>query len=220
MPGSKAKDVATEPVSVLLVSRVRLYRDAIVALLGRHPGIRAAGAPTLTADASAGQDAAAPDVVLLDMGDPAAAGLAGAVLERRPCARILGFGVDDVASQVVACAEAGLCGYVPAHATIAELANAIRRAASGDTVCSAEIAGSLFRHLGETARQDPSAGVDAALTPRQRQILRLIREGLSNKQIAQKLALGPSTVKNHVHALLGRLQVGHRGEAAARLGRP
>jgi two-component system nitrate/nitrite response regulator NarL len=113
----------------------------------------------------------------------------------------------------VACAEASLCGYVSADASVNDLARAARRVARGETICSAGMAESLFRHLGDAARG--VAAVGAALTWRQRQILQLIKEGLSNKEIAQRLSLGPSTVKNHVHGLLGRLQVGRRGEAAA-----
>ncbi len=79
---------------------------------------------------------------------------------------------------------------------------------------------SLFRHLGAGVREAADAPMDIALTRRQHQILRLIQEGMSNKEIAQRLSLGTSTVKNHVHSLLSRLQVGCRAEAAARLDRP
>jgi DNA-binding NarL/FixJ family response regulator len=78
----------------------------------------------------------------------------------------------------------------------------------------------LFHHLGATARGTAEPMGDALLTQRQHQILRLIHEGLSNKEIAQRLALGVSTVKNHVHALLSRLNVTRRAEAAAKLDRP
>lgn len=216
----RRKEDALEPVSVLLISRVRLYRDAIIALLKRHPGIHATGSADLGSDRPIQLEAPLPDIILLDMGSPGAAAFAASMVKKRPRTKILGFGVDDVAQEVVVCAQAGLRGYVPARASILDLANAIRRTASGDTVCSAETAGLLFRYLGGATRDDSFAAVDAALTPRQQQILRLINQGLSNKEIAQRLALGPSTVKNHVHALLGRLHVGHRGQAAARLNWP
>jgi two-component system, NarL family, nitrate/nitrite response regulator NarL len=217
MPRSNARADGLEPVSALLMSPVRLYRDALVALLNRQADIRAVGCVGLTDEVLAELGSASRTLLLLDMGYPEAVALADQAIKERPGIKILGFGVDEVAPRVVACAEAGLRGYVPAHASIADLAKAIRRVASGDTVCSAEMAGSLFQYLGSKARCDAPAAVDAALTPRQRQVLRLIKDGFSNKEIARQLALGPSTVKNHVHALLGRLQVGHRGEAAGRL---
>jgi two-component system, NarL family, nitrate/nitrite response regulator NarL len=118
---------------------------------------------------------------------------------------------------VIACAEAGLCGYVPSHASVADLATATRRVAHGDIVCSASMADKLFHRLRSAALSGPAFSTEATLTGRQRQILALIKEGLSNKQIAQRLSLGPSTVKNHVHGLLSRLQVGRRSEAIARV---
>jgi DNA-binding NarL/FixJ family response regulator len=203
-----------EAVSVLLICRVRLYRDAILRLLNRHPGIRATGSGATGQEALADLDDAAPDVVLLDMGHRDALSLAAFIARDRPSARILGFGVENVPGQVVACAEAGLRGYVPASASVGELARAARRVAAGDTICSSEMADILFRHLGRTARGGQRPEVNAVLTARQQEILRLIREGLSNKEIAQRLSLGTSTVKNHIHSLLGRLQVGRRAEAA------
>jgi len=209
-----------EQLVLLIISSVRLYRDALVPLLNRDRGIHAIGIFKGAEEAIAEMDAVSPDAILLDMGTPGSLPLAASLVQARPGTRVLGFGVDDVAVQVVACAEAGLCGYVPAHASIEDLARAARLAAAGETICSAEMAGSLFRHLGATARERVAPMADSALTQRQQQILRLIREGLSNKEIAQRLSLGTSTVKNHVHGLLNRLQVGCRAEAAAKFGRP
>jgi DNA-binding NarL/FixJ family response regulator len=148
---------------------------------------------------------------------PGAFALAAELLRARPQTRALGFGVDDVKSEVVACAEAGLLGYVPTHASLGELVEAVRRIARGDTVCSAAMANRLFDHVRKGALGGTRPVIDTVLTPRQQQILRLIDQGLSNKQIAQQLSLGTSTVKNHVHNILGRLRVARRSEAAARV---
>ena len=94
----RRKEHAPEPVSVLLISRVRLYRDAIIALLRRHPGIHATGSADLGSDLPIELEAPAPDVVLLDMGSPGAAAFAASMVKERPRTRILGFGVDDVDS--------------------------------------------------------------------------------------------------------------------------
>lgn len=208
---------AVQPVLVFVICRVRLYHDAILELLNRQPGITAVGAADIAGDVMSDLQAAAPDVVVLDTGAVGALALALRMVRARPQTRILGFGVDDVAPKVVACAEAGLWGYVPNHASIGELAQAARRIASGDTVCSAAIAEKLFHHLRNAALGDSSPAIDMVLTKRQQQVLHLIKEGLSNKQIARRLSLGTSTVKNHVHSLLGRLQVSRRAEAAARI---
>ena len=211
------KAATAKPVLVFVVCRVRLYLDALVKLLNRQAGIAAVGSTDLDDSLISSLEAAVPDTVLLDVCSPDALAFAARLVRARPAIRILGFGVDDVPAQVIACAEAGLCGYVPSLASVSDLARAARRVALGNTVCSAGIADKLFLHLRNVALRDAIFSSESMLTVRQQQILGLIREGLSNKQIAQRLSLGPSTVKNHVHGLLSRLQVGHRSEAVARI---
>lgn len=214
-----AKSVTTAPVLVFLICRIRLYYDAVLTSLGRQAGIIAVGSVDVGEGLLPALQEVAPDAVLLDIGSPQALVLAARIIKARPSTRILGFGVDDVPPQVIACAEAGLRGYVSSHASMVELAHAARRVALGETVCSAGMGDKLFNHLRSVALSEVAAATDMVLTGRQQQILMLIKEGLSNKQIAQRLSLGTSTVKNHVHDLLGRLQIGRRTEAAARAGR-
>jgi DNA-binding NarL/FixJ family response regulator len=210
---------AAKPILVILVCRVRLYSDAIAEMLAGEPGIDLVGIVGIEDDVIAGRTNAAPDVVLLDTGTPGALAMAERLMRERPSTRILGIAVNDVPQEVVACAEAGLSGYVPCAASIADLISAVHRVARGDTVCSVAMADGLFRHLRGAALGVLPSAAERALTRRQQQILRLIDEGFSNKQIAQRLSLGTSTVKNHVHDILDRLQVGRRGEAAARIRR-
>ena len=122
--------------------------------------------------------------------------------------------MDDAPQQVIACAEAGLWGYVPSDASMADLARAARRVAFGQMVCSVGMGDKLFHHLRSAAQRNPSCATDAALTARQQQILQLINQGLSNKQIAQRLSLGNIDCQNHVHGLLGRLHVGRRSRSS------
>jgi two-component system nitrate/nitrite response regulator NarL len=206
-----------KPILVFVICRVRLYHDTLVKLLNRQAGMSAIGSTEIDDGVISSLETTMPDTVLLDLGSPEALRFAARLVRARPGTRILGFGVDEAPLPVIACAEAGLCGYVPSHASVADLAKAARRVALGDTVCSAGMADKLFRHLRSVALSGPAFSTEATLTDRQRQILALIKEGLSNKQIAQRLSLGPSTVKNHVHGLLSRLQVGRRTEAAARI---
>ena len=143
-----------EQFVVLIVSRVRLYCDALVSLLSRYRDIRAVGTANVSDQTIVEVTSVSPDAVLLDRGSPGSLPFAAALVRARPGTRVLGFGVDDVPVQVLACAEAGLCGYVPAHASIDELADAARRAAAGETICSVEMADSLFRHLGAAVREN------------------------------------------------------------------
>jgi two-component system nitrate/nitrite response regulator NarL len=209
----------TDPVLALLVCRVRLYCDAIVGLLETQGGIVLVGVADPGQDLIPHLDTKTPNVVLFDAGTSHALATAARVIRERPDTRILGFGVHDVPEEVVACAEAGLAGYVPSTASIRDLVTAAQRVAKGDTVCSVTMAAGLFRHLRGHAQGTLPSALETILTQRQQEIVRLIGGGLSNKQIALRLSLGTSTVKNHVHDILDRLQVTSRSEAAARLHR-
>jgi two-component system, NarL family, nitrate/nitrite response regulator NarL len=206
---------AAAPILIFLVCPVRLYREAIAAMLAAEADLSLRGCADPDDEFFAAYDATAPDVVLLDTGTPGSLGIATELMRLRPLARVLGFGVHDLPAHVIACAEAGLAGYVPNTASVADLVTAARRIALGGTVCSAAIADDLFRHVRGTALWHHTVRPEAALTPRQRQIVRLMAYGLSNKEIARRLSLGTSTVKNHVHEILDRLHVSSRAQVAS-----
>jgi two-component system nitrate/nitrite response regulator NarL len=209
----------SKPVLAFLICRVRLYCDVVADRLACEPGIALIGIANPEDNLVAEIETAVPDVVLLDTSPRDALAVAARLIKERPQTRILGFGVSDVPEDVVACAEAGLSGYVPCTASIKDLIGAARRVASGYTVCSVAIADGLFRHLRGAALGSLPSSLEGVLTQRQQQIVRLMGEGLSNKEIARRLSLGTSTVKNHVHDILDRLQVTSRSEAAARIHR-
>jgi two-component system nitrate/nitrite response regulator NarL len=209
----------SKPILAFLICRVRLYCDVIADRLACEPGIALIGIANPEDNLVAEIETAVADVVLLDTSPRDALGVAARLIRERPQTRILGFGVSDVPEDVVACAEAGLSGYVPCTASIKDLIGAARRVASGYTVCSVAIADGLFRHLRGAALGSLPSSLEGVLTQRQQQIVRLMGEGLSNKEIARRLSLGTSTVKNHVHDTLDRLQVTSRSEAAARIHR-
>ena len=209
----------SKPVLAFLICRVRLYCDVIADRLACEPGIALIGIANPEDNLVAEIETAVPDVVLLDTSPRDALAVAARLIRERPQTRILGFGVSDVPEDVVACAEAGLSGYVPCTASIKDLISAARRVASGYTVCSVAMADGLFRHLRHAALGSLPSSLERVLTQRQQQIVRLMGEGLSNKQIARRLSLSPFTVKNQVHDILDRLQVTSRSEAAARIHR-
>jgi two-component system nitrate/nitrite response regulator NarL len=209
----------SKPVLAFLICRVRLYCDVVADRLAHEPGIALIGIANPEDNLVVEIGTAVPDVVLLDTSPRDALAVAARLIRERPQTRILGFGVSDVPEDVVACAEAGLSGYVPCTASISDLISAARRVASGYTVCSVAMADGLFRHLRRAALGSLPSPLERVLTQRQQQIVRLMGEGLSNKQIARHLSLSPFTVKNQVHDILDRLQVTSRSEAAARIHR-
>ncbi len=128
---------------------------------------------------------------------------------------VIALGVPDVEEHVLACAEAGAAGYLPKPGSFADLLTVMQSVARGETVCSPRIAATLLRRVAMLAAAQEPDPRPARLTPREREVLALIEQGLPNKAIARTLSIEVRTVKNHVHNILDKLQVGGRGEAAA-----
>src|SRR5262249_43038538 len=123
------------------------------------------------------------------------------------------FAVNEVAADIIECAEAGAAGYVSADASIDDVRMAIEGIARSELACSPRIAAQLFGRISERVDRWP---VEArTLTSRERQVLDCLRQGQSNKEIAQTLNIAEPTVKNHVHHLLEKLDVTTRAQAVA-----
>jgi DNA-binding NarL/FixJ family response regulator len=193
-----------------LVTSVRLLQDGLTRLLRDQD-------PSLTVDAVCPDAtlvsrliALAPDVVLVDI-----ATLRGRFASRLrdvvPASCIVVFAVDEAEDDLLACAEIGVAGFVPCDASVDELLAAVSCAQRGERYCSPRLAALIFERLTSIVRGMTFDRL--SLTSRQLQIVRLIEEGLSNKEIARNLCIEVSTVKNHVHNLLGKLQVQHRWQA-------
>ncbi|GJG89707.1 DNA-binding response regulator [Gemmatimonadetes bacterium T265] len=222
---------------VLVAGDIRIYRDGIVAhlrSLGRFAVVATAASPDETV--ARGREFA-PDVVVLDMAMPASLDVARELLRAAPGTKVVALTVPDVEHAIVACAEAGVAGYVPREGSLDDLVAATDRAVRGEVALSTAVAAGLFRRVaalaaaldmtgaagvapGRGAGGPPAAGRPAGLTPREREIVALIERGLSNKQIAAQLHIELATVKNHVHNVLEKLHVRRRGDAAARWQRP
>jgi DNA-binding NarL/FixJ family response regulator len=156
-----------------------------------------------------------PDVLLLDMAMPAGLSVLRVIAAEHPHVRVLALAIAETEDLVIACAEAGVAGYVPRDARVAEVATIARDAARGQAACSPRIAARLLHRVAVLAAARPEEPTDSALTRREAEILGLIDDGMSNKQIARELCIEVATVKNHVHNILSKLQVSRRSEAAA-----
>ena len=195
-----------------LVTSVRLLQDGLAHLLrDRDPSLRV---ETIYPDDSLESRlfSFAPDVVLIDI-VTLRRGVAGRVRDALPATRTVVFAVDEVEEDLLACAEVGVAGFVGRDASVEELLDAVAGAQRGELHCPPHLASLMFRRL--TALVTGGSAERLALTSRQIQIVRLIEAGLSNKEIARQLSIEVSTVKNHVHNLLGKLRVTHRWQAPA-----
>ena len=156
-----------------------------------------------------------PDIVLLDLSMDGWSGAVRAIVAGASKTRVVVLGVAEVESEVIGCAEAGVSGYVTREASLQELVEVVESVARGEMLCTPRIAALLLRRVAEAAA--PRSSAQGRLTPRETEIVDLIEQGLSNKQIARRLSIELATVKNHVHNILEKLEVGRRGEAVARV---
>lgn len=200
-------------VRVYIASDVRLYRDGLSASLSRLATLRVVGAGSLPAALREVAEAR-PDVLLLDLGAEGSLSLPRRAQLVAPALRVLAFAVAEVESNVLACAEAGICGYVPEDASAEDLATAVTLAMRGEMYCSPRIAALLFRRVAALPDVRPVPSLEGALTRREREIAGLLAGGFSNKEIARRLRLGHPTVKNHVHNILRKLDIRRRGQVA------
>ena len=203
------------PIEVFVLVSVRLYRDGIADAVGRDSRFRVVGSAATLDDAN--EQLAVlrrpPDAALVDLGLAEGTGATRALRDSWPETCVVALGVREVDYDVVSMAEAGVSGLVSRDATLRELLDAVEAAARDEAVCSPAVTAALLRRVasyaGEPTPEAPS------LTRREREILRLIGKGFSNKEIAGSLRIELPTVKNHVHNILEKLRVHRRMDAVA-----
>jgi two-component system nitrate/nitrite response regulator NarL len=204
---------------VLIVASIRLYREGLAQLLRASGEFAVVGTESTGREAVERVDETAPDVTLVDMDIPDLGDISSAFAVRSPRIPLVAVGVTDSDSEVLACAEMGMAGYVTRDSSLAELAAALHGAADGELICSPRTAGSLMRRVAELSADRHRNGSAALLTHREREVAMLMCEDLSNKEIASRLCIEVATVKNHVHNVLDKLNVHRRSEAVRLLAR-
>lgn len=200
----KAPRASREPrlrPRVALAIETHAYRDALTRAL---PQFR------LTV-VDGGAD---PDVVLVDVATSGGLSTLRDLSAAAPEARLVAIGVRDVDHDVLTCIEAGAIGYVLRDATLEELVDAVRCAARNEPIASPHVVATLMRRVAALSAGGKHGSV-ADLTSRELEVIELIEQGLSNKEIAAQLSIAVTTVKNHVHSILEKLKVQRRGEAAS-----
>jgi two-component system, NarL family, nitrate/nitrite response regulator NarL len=206
-------------ITVAIVADIRLYREGLALALDAEDDLGVVATMGAAPEAPRAVRASRADVVLLDMAVPDSLGLAALLADDGDGASVIALAIAETDSSVIACAEAGAGGYIPRDASLADVAAIVRSVAAGETVCSPRIAAGLLRRLAVRSAAPPAQDAAVRLTPREAQILDLIEEGLSNKEIGLRLCIEVATVKNHVHNILEKLNVRRRAEAAAHLRR-
>lgn len=213
---SSSAMVGNERLTVLIVSDVLLYREGLSASLSAAKYMEVVGSAT-GAEAVACAQALHPDAIILDASISSGMTLARGLRRASPGARLIGFGINCDAGGILFCAEAGFAGFVGSEGTAKDLISAVECSMRGELLCSPRVSALLFNRIASLSNNN-IAEHGPNLTRRELEIARLIKEGLSNKEIAVDLGIAPATVKNGVHNILNKLSVRRRSAVAARLG--
>jgi DNA-binding NarL/FixJ family response regulator len=200
----------TQKRRVVLVDDHAMFRTGVRAELGGRVDV--VGEAGTVAEAVGVVVESHPDVVLLDVHMPDGGGLAvlEAVSKQLPDVRFLALSVSDAAEDVIAVIRAGASGYVTKTISADDLADAINRVADGDPVFSPRLAGFVldaFRDAPSVPSVDPEIDL---LTPREREVLRLLARGYAYKEIAAELFISIKTVETHASNVLRKLQLSNR----------
>jgi DNA-binding NarL/FixJ family response regulator len=202
-------------IRVVVAGDVRLYRDGLVQALDATGNFVVVGTAARPEEALTAASSMQPDILLLDTAMPQSLSLIEDIAREAPTVKVVAVAITEEEAAVLAYAEAGIAGLVSRDGSLDDLIATIASTARGELLCSPRTAGMLLRRLATLA--DGHTTLDARLTGRELQILRLVSDGLSNKEIAARVCLEVATVKNHVHNILEKLRVHRRGDAAAHL---
>jgi two-component system, NarL family, nitrate/nitrite response regulator NarL len=211
--GTVGEATTQRSFTVLIAGDVRLYREGLARIIGAHPRFTVVGSTGQVGDVVNVARARRPELVLVDLAAP---GSMNAIHElTAESISSIAIGIPETDREVVECAEAGVAGYVTREGSVADLIATMETVVEGDMHCSPRIAAILRRRVAALAARPPVLAERVRLTARESEIVALIDEGLSNKEIGQRLSIQLATVKNHVHNILEKLQVQRRGQAAA-----
>ena len=207
------------PIRLVLIDDNRLLRDGIVAMVHSQPGFKVLAASADALEALEKVREAKPDIVLVDFGLEGhdSLSLTATVHAEVPQAKVIVMGLLPIQEDVAHYVRAGASGFVMKEASFEEFFDTIRAVARGAQVLPTQLTKSLFTQIAlNVAVKDKKELLDAVrLTARERQVIDLLGEGLSNKEIAGRLHIAVHTVKSHVHNVLEKLALHSRLEVAA-----
>ncbi|VVO80906.1 Transcriptional regulatory protein LiaR [Pseudomonas fluorescens] len=206
----------THVLRLVLADDHEVTRTGFVALLAGHPQFEVVG------QARDGQEAVElcerllPDIVILDIRMPLLNGLGAARLlqQRLPTLKVVIFTMDDSPDHLEAAMSAGAVGYLLKDANRDEVIDALQRVAAGEEALNSSVSARLLRRM--TERNTSGATPTENLTTRERQVLGLVANGMSNRLIGETLGITTGTAKAHVERVIGKLGAADRTQAAVR----
>ncbi len=207
----------TSRIEVLLVDDHVLFREGIESLLSTQPDIKVVGQAGSTQEAITLARELKPQLVLMDISLPDGDGLEAtrAILAAEPDTKIVFLTVHDDDERLFAAIRAGAMGYLLKNVRAAELLQCLRSVARGEAGISPAIARRILEEFSHTPPPQPVQSAQATeLTAREREIVRELARGASNREIALKFVISENTVKNHVRNVLSKLRLRSRRDIA------
>ena len=200
------------PIRVVVVDDHEMFVQGLATVLGADPGINVVATAGTVEDGCAAVRMHSPDVVLMDFELPDGNGATATerIKAENPGAQVVMVTSFDDETILVRAIEAGCSGFITKHKAVQEVAQAVRAAHAGEALISPSMLARLLPKL----RQSPR-GIGADLTPREVEVLRLLADGVSNQQMAEKLVLSLHTVRNHVQNVIQKLGAHSKLEAVA-----
>jgi len=200
--------------AVFLVAENRLLREALARILDKKNDLTVAGSCAMSPSAMEQIGSASPDVVLLDSFTAGSAHLQFIrdVQRQLPDVNVVMIGMEDEEQTFLRTVREGALGYVLKDASSLEVVGAVRAVANGEAVCPPHLCAALFRYVARQSNQVPNLNVKVGLgfTQREQQLVMLISQGMTNKEIASQLQLAEQTVRNHVHRMLRKVGANDR----------
>lgn len=212
-----------DQIKVLPIIEVRLIANIFADVLEAEPDIMVVGCSTNPEGGLKIIQEQNVDVALVSVSLPGqgALELIRTIVDISPTTKVLALGLSDDADDVLKYIEAGAAGYIFKDSSLHDLVEILRSTQRGEAQVSAKMAGAMIERLSSLARLFSTAengfteGV--RLTPREQQVLQYIEKGCTNQEIAAQLLVEIGTIKNHVHNILEKLNVGNRDEAVSYL---
>ncbi|MCP1462954.1 response regulator transcription factor [Pseudomonas sp. S3E17] len=201
---------------LVLADDHEVTRTGFVSLLAGHPQFEVVGQASDGLQAVELCEQLLPDIVILDIRMPGLNGLGAARLlqQRLPTVKVVMFTMDDSPEYLEAAMNAGAVGYLLKDASRAEVIQALQHVAAGGEALNTAVSARLLRRM--TERQASGAAPGEPLTPRERQVLGLVANGMSNRAIGEHLGITTGTAKAHVERVIGKLGAADRTQAAVR----
>ena len=199
-----------ETPSVFLIAGNRLLRETLVRILNKRGGFHVCGvSPSVPHSASDTSGVSQANIVILDpvSTQPFNYAFVSRTIEENPEISVVMINMDDNPEVFLECVRAGATGYLLKDASAGEIVSAVRAVLEGQAVCPQRLCLELFRAFSRQWTMFPNARIklELGLTRRQQQLIPLIAQGLTNKEIASQLSISEHTIKNHIHGIMRHL---------------